>query len=97
MPSIIDFAFNAVDAGLAVFPIVEAGKTPAYRGGGDATRSRQRVPNHWQQHPNNNYGIAARTPPGVLVIDMLDRRSYVTAEGIDALISRSRRLSSRAK
>jgi hypothetical protein len=54
---------KALKTGWAVFAVVEAGKIPVYRGGcGDATRSRPRVLNHWQQHPNHNYGIATGTP-----------------------------------
>jgi putative DNA primase/helicase len=62
---------KALKAGWAVFPLVEAGKTPVYPGGcRAATRSVQRVLNHWKQHPNRNYGIATGKPSGIFVLDI---------------------------
>ncbi len=62
---------KALNAGWAVFPLVEAGKTPLYRGGRrDATRSRPRVLNHWKQYPYHNYGIATGKPSGIFVLDI---------------------------
>ena len=62
---------QALKASWAVFPLAEAGKTPVYRGGcRDATRSVQRVSNHFQQHPNHNYGVATGKPSGIFVVDI---------------------------
>jgi putative DNA primase/helicase len=62
---------TALKAGWRVFPLVEAGKTPVYPGGcRDATRSRQRVLNRWEQHPNHNYGIATGAPSGIFALDI---------------------------
>ena len=57
--------------GWSVFPLLEAGKVPVYKGGcRDATRSLQRVQNHWQRCPNHNYGIATGAPSGIFVLDI---------------------------
>src|SRR5258708_29463870 len=61
----------ALKLGCSVFPLLEAGKAPVYRGGcRDATRSLQRVVNHWRQHPNHNYGVATGAPSAIFVLDI---------------------------
>src|SRR3954463_4343467 len=68
---IIHWALKALDAGLAVFPLIEAGKTPVYPGScHTATRSRQLVLNHWRKYPRRNYGVATGRPSGIFVVDI---------------------------
>src|SRR5690348_5090902 len=65
------WVLQALDAGWAVFPLIAAGKTPAYKGGcRDATRSRARVLRHWKKNPRHNYGIATGNLSGIFVIDI---------------------------